>query len=457
MNVQPQLESSPELPEDFEAWIADNRTRVANDVDWRDRLKQSKEGGTLPSLSNAATVLRYHEAWRDVIGYDEFSDTITKLKPPPWDPADAPANESELAGEWSDKDTSRAKAWLERKEGMQVGVDLLDKAIDVVAATSTFHPVRDYLNGLKWDGVPRLSRMLFSYFNVDPGEYEAGVGKRWMISAVARIMEPGCQVDCVLVLEGSQGIGKSTGLKALCGNPKWFSDAQIAIGDKDSYQSLRNVWIFCLDELDSLKRSELTRTKSFISSQVDRYRPSFGRRALNFPRQCVFAGTTNEEEYLADPTGNRRFWPVMVRRKIDVERIREDRDQLWAEAVVCYRAKHPWYVDTPEFQKLCEEAQAKRTQTDPWVEKIAEWVKMPRYWETYRPFEIGPEGVLVSDILLHALGKRLDGLTRFDHIRVAQILRGLGYERGPQKREAGARIRRYLKVSPVTSVTSTSI
>lgn len=429
--------------EEDPVWAAVERMRVAEDVDWRERLQLSKDGKPLSTISNVITILRYHEHWRGVLGYDMFGERLVKLKDPPWDPGDLPADPRRLRGEWVDEDTTLVMSWLARKEFVIVGKDTADAAVQAVAETNSFHPVRDYLRALKWDGVQRLEKILPTYFNTEDSEYTRGVGKRWMISAVARIMQPGCQVDCVMILEGPQGYGKSTALRELTGGDKWYSDTPITIGDKDSYQALRHVWVFALDELDSLKRSELTRTKSFISSRVDRYRPSFGRRAKDFPRQCVFVGSTNESEYLADPTGNRRFWPVTVERRIDWTPLQRDRDQLWAEAVAAYDAGEPWHVDTDEFRTMCEDQQGKRIQHDPWEDRVAEWLQNPRARETLRPIDI-TDGVEATTALEHAVGKRMDSLTKFDQMRMCQVFRTLGWGKAPLRTVDGRRVRAFV-------------
>lgn len=455
MNVKPNPESVECLPpdEDELPW-PEPRARIADDTDWRRKLVTSmnKNGDVYVECcgANVETILRYHPAWRGVIAYDQFADFVIKAKAPPW-PAKAV---SPSLGEWTDDDTTDTIHWLEREEHMLgVGLGAIEGAINVTAKASAFHPVRDYLSNLKWDGEPRIAKLLPTYFGAADNDYTRGVGKRWMISAVARAFEPGCQVDCAIILEGPQGIGKSTGLRSLVPSGKWYSDTGINMGEKDGFQSLRSVWIVGLDELDSLKRSEVTKTKTFISSRVDRYRPSFGRRAKDFPRQCVFVGSTNECEYFVDSTGNRRFWPVRVEHTIPTFAIVRDRDQLWAEAVVCYRAGQPWHIDTEELRVACEAQQAERVQGDPWEEVIGRWLDHPHTAETLRPFAIGEEGVLTYDILKHALGKKPEHVTKFDQMRVAQVLRTLGYDRGPMRREGGARVRRFLK-SPLSPVTT---
>jgi hypothetical protein len=434
------------------------RVRVEDDS-WRELLvvKRVRRGDSefdavLPVAANVATIFRYHPSWRGVIAQDAFAGMVVTLKPPPWHPADAPAQIG--TGEWTEADSSRAAHWLARRESMQVGPRVVDEAVAVVAESNVVHPVADYLRGLRWDGTARIDTWLPVYFGADDNAYTRGVGARWLISGVARVMSPGCQVDCTLLIEGRQGIGKTSAFRALVPQPGWYADTGLSLGDKDSYQNLRSVWIYGLDELDSLRRSDVTRWKNFLTATRDRLRPSYGRRSRDFARQNVFCGTTNEDAYLTDRTGNRRFWPVRIGRTVDIAGIARERDQLWAEAVTRYRAGEKWHVDTPEFRQLCEEQQAERVQGDPWEEVIAPWLDDPRERKpgdtsraTGAPFLWSTDGLLTSEVLTHAIGKPARDITKADEMRVAEVLRALGYARGPLHRENGRRVRRYVVTS----------
>jgi putative DNA primase/helicase len=210
-------------------------------------------------------------------------------------------------------------------------------AVAAVADDNRFHPIREYLDGLAWDGTPRLATWLSTHLGavVEPGcdkpearpAYIREVGRKWPIGAVARVYRPGCKVDAAPIFEGGQGIGKSQALAALVPCPEWFCDEISDLGTKDSAQDLRGKWIIELAELSAMRRGDIERTKAFMSRSTDHYRPSYGRRSQDFPRQCAFAGTTNADGYLGDETGNRRFWPVKVG-AIDLDAIRRDREQL---------------------------------------------------------------------------------------------------------------------------------
>ena len=209
------------------------------------------------------------------------------------------------------------------------------------------HPVRDYLTALVWDGISRLDSWLITYLDAEDTPLIRAIGSRWMISAVARIMQPGAKVDHMLILEGPQGGKKSSALKTLAG-AEWFTDELAEIGSKDAAQQMRGIWIIEIAELDAISRAEVSRIKAFLTRTTDRYRPPYERYVVEVPRQCVFAGSVNPETYLRDETGNRRFWPVRCG-SIDIDALRHDRDQLWAEAVARYRQGAIWWLDEPEL------------------------------------------------------------------------------------------------------------
>jgi putative DNA primase/helicase len=413
--------------------------------------------------ANAITILTHDERWRGVLARNDFAEADITRRAPPWHEHEA---EGASTGPWTDPDTTRLCAWFDRAYGMTLKGSDVERVVSVAAEACRFHPVREYLAGLRWDGKQRLPSMLAKYFGGKESPYAAAVGTRWMIGAVARVMRPGCQMDCTLVFEGKQGIGKNRGVRALVPDPEWYSETRIEIGTKDSFQNLRGKWIYLLDELDSLKRADLSRVKGFLTSPRDTYRESYGRRARDFQRQTVFCGTTNEDEWLTDPTGNRRFWPQHVHSPPDIEAIARDRDQLWAEAVARFDSGEPWHVDTPELRQLCEEEQGDRVQQDIWAPLVAKWLAEPyelveeendqgRKVRTRYPYDASA-GVLTVDVALYALEKPKGQITTADHMRVARVLLQLGYERGPQRREDRSPVRRYVRSSPPSPPVTTS-
>ena len=259
-------------------------------------------------------------------GFNEFSQRVVTLRGTPWgkDPGTA----------WSDDADSRATEWLQREANILVPSNTVAEAVQTVAHEHPFHPVQEYLNGLVWDGAPRLQNWLTTYLGCVDSEFVRAVGPPWLVSAVARIFEPGCQVDTVLVLEGPQGLRKSSALRALVGDA-WFTDHIAELGSKDAYLDLQGKWVIELSELASIRKAETEKVKAFLTARIDHFRPPYGRRAMDFRRQNVFAATTNDQEPFVDSSGNRRYWPVRCG-QIDIDAISRDRDQLWAEAYDLY-------------------------------------------------------------------------------------------------------------------------
>jgi predicted P-loop ATPase len=218
--------------------------------------------------------------------------------------------------------------------------------------------------------VQRIDTWLSAYLGAEGTEYARAVGSRWLISAVARILRPGAKADCCLILEGQQGIRKSTALRTLAG--EFFTDELADLGSKDAAMQTRGVWIIELSELDNLSHSEVARIKAFMSRTTDRFRPPYGMRLVESPRQCVFAGTVNHSTYLRDETGGRRFWPITCGR-IDVEALVRDRDQLWAEAKARFDAGGVWWLDSEELVRMASDEQTERYEGDPWEEVIGRW------------------------------------------------------------------------------------
>jgi predicted P-loop ATPase len=198
------------------------------------------------------------------------------------------------------------------------------------------------------------------------------VGARWLISAVARVFRPGAKADCCLILEGPQGIRKSTALRTIAG--EYFTDELADLGSKDAAMQTRGVWIIELSELDNLGHAEVARIKAFISRTTDRFRPPYGMRLVESPGQCLFAGTVNHGAYLRDETGGRRFWPVVCGR-IDVDALARDPDQLWAEAKVRFESGSVWWLETPDLVQLAADQQEARYEGDPWEEVIGPWLE----------------------------------------------------------------------------------
>jgi putative DNA primase/helicase len=265
-------------------------------------------------------------------------------------------------------------------------------------------------------------------------------------------------VDHVLVTEGGQGLLKSTALRALCPDPALFFDDEIVIGDKDAAQVLRGKWVIELGELSALSRHDLAAVKAYITRAVDCYRPSFGRVSRDFPRRCVFTASTNEAEYLKDPTGNRRFWPVPVAQRANVKDLETWRDQLWAEALTRFEEGAPWWLETGDLEGLARVEQGERTQVDPWEEHVGRWVAdRVKLQQSEHGFAgsgdcgrcVACVGVTVSAVLAGACSVPKERQDRAAESRVGAILRGLGWEK-TRRQIDGVRARPYLPPAPPT-------
>jgi predicted P-loop ATPase len=376
--------------------------------DWKIQLLVTSTGSPRPLLANAITAFREAPAWFGVFAYDEFSRETVIRSAPPWDVKLAPWSERV----WSSHDDLLATEWLQR-EDIAVNTQTTAQAVEAVARDRSFHPVIDYLSELQHDGKSRINTWLSICLGAEQTSYNETVGRAMLIAAVARIFNPGCKVDTVPIFEGAQGARKSTAVKALF--DPWFSDELADLGSKDAAMQTRGVWGIEVSELDAMSRGEVSRIKAFVSRTTDRFRPPYGSRIIESPRSCVFWGTTNADGYLKDETGGRRFWPVKIG-KINVEMLRDMRDQLWAEAVVLYKANVPWWITKQETMRDAERHQQDRYVGDPWDKAIADYVGTCTE-------------VTVDEVLRLALHLEIGRCGASEMTRAARCLRSLGWSR----------------------------
>jgi predicted P-loop ATPase len=386
---------------------------------WRDQLLLSEKGTPAVCLANIATILRLHPDFAGKLSFDQLALRAT-CRDMPWRKGDA-------WRDWTDVDDIQLAEWTQRA-GVMAKPAACAEAVAMVAGEYPRHPVRNWLDGLVWDGTPRLAGWLADYLGAKADEgstrqaYLRAVGRVWPIAAVARIYRPGCKADHALILEGAQGRLKSSTIAALVPEETWFTDSIADLGSKDSAQDLAGKWLIELGELSSLKRAEVERVKAFMSRSTDHYRPSYGRRSQDFARQCVFAGSTNADTYLADETGNRRFWPVRVG-VIDLKKLRRDRDQLWAEAIAAYKDGEKWWLE-PALEEAAAVEQAERRIVDPWESDLLEWAE-----RRLAPVTIGDA--------LSTLNVPVERRDQVAANRVARIFKANGWQR--VRRQAGGR------------------
>lgn len=408
---------------------------------WTKRLlrtgKDGKSGQIRRLLANAVLALKEAPEWRGALRYNESSRVVLLQRSPPWGVASSVgASESFETRLWTDQDDRLFTVWLQ-KANIDVSSSIAGEAVQAVAAEKGFHPIKEYLAGLKWDGTPRLHTWLATYFGADNSNYHATVGSKWLVSAIARVLRPGCKADCMLIFEGNQGIGKGKALSELAGPTSWFSDELRDLGGKDAAMGLAGRWIIEAAELEGFKGVGLERLKAFLTRTVDRYRPPYARLVQDVPRECVFAGTTNHEGIFSDVSGNRRFWPVSCGGLIDAVGIRKDRDQLWAEAKSKYDSGEKWWLETAEQQAWAEDAQEARFETDPWEEPILQYLQDNDLKKTTTAVILEQ----VFDITVEKSG-------RVEQLRVSQILRHLGWRRVQELDKTKTRRRIYVAPNP---------
>ncbi|WP_052481024.1 virulence-associated E family protein [Gilvimarinus agarilyticus] len=422
--------------------------RATRPPSWTDNFQRNDNNDIRADIANAKLVLDNDTRFSGVLGYCDFSYRIMKRKRPPFAHSEP--------GEWTDTDTDRLRIWLSENYGFTPkNADALG-AVVVAAEGRRFHPVREYLEGLKWDGVSRVDTWLHDYLGAQSLEdksnpsgaieghitYHSLVSRFWMVGAVARVMRPPVKVDNVLIFEGLQGLGKSTALSILGG--EWFTDTPLEIGAKDGFQQMQGVWIIELAELDSLNKAESTRAKQFFGSSVDKYRPSYGRMVQTFARQCVFAGSTNQDAYLKDATGNRRYWPVKCSR-VDKEALQRDRDQLWAEAFHLFKEGATWYP-LEEHKRFFEPQQDARFDEDVWQDKIEGYL-----------YGLAKGRVTMYEIMEEGLGLAAAQMKPPEQKRIGQIMARLRWHKVRARAPGGKRESAYeapsdWSIAPVAGV-----
>lgn len=393
------------------ATVTNIQTRVTVKADdaWQVDLVFKEDGQPKPGVAkNWMLFLENHPKMRGVFGFDAFKMNIMLMRCPPWEDAGAHWEPRTLR----DTDYANAAMWL---EGMHFTPKstTIQPVVSAVAEKYQFDRLREYLDGLVWDGKPRIRRWLVTHLGCVDTNYNAAVGMRFLISAVARGLEPGCKVDTMPILEGPQGAMKSTVLRDLFGK-SFFTDELSDIGSKDAMMEMAGVWGIEVAEMHRFNASETNAVKKFLTRQVDRYRPPYGRSVIEVPRRVVLAGTINPEgsNYLKDPTGARRFWPVVVG-KIDFDAVCRDRDQLWAEAVIEFRKNTPHWIQPDEAADVVAE-QMRRTDVDVWTDAIADLAKT--------------RSAVYQSEILKDLGIPLKDANDRHAARIGRVMKNLGWE-----------------------------
>lgn len=365
-------------------------------------LQLARDGRPRPTGANVHAALRLDPAWAGKVRWNEFRCSVEV--------------DGELLADTTETEIANA---LAERYGLDVRTPAVDEQIRLIADRARFHPVRAYLDSLpEWDGRERLRPLLPGALGAQDTELNHRLGVCFAVSAVARIWEPGCKVDTCLILCGAQGALKSTSIRALLPDARWYADTPLEIGNKDRFEQIQGKWLYELAEIDKFRGADWARVKALFSSSTDLWRRPFGRNATEVPRQALFVGTTNADEFLDDPTGARRFWPVRVGETgaLRPDLIAVERDQLWAEALMMYRKGEPWHL-SGEHAAAAAAAARQFEVTDAWDALIAGWLGPAR------------DGVTAADVLQGALEIRPAAWTKADQMRVAASLRRLGWER----------------------------
>lgn len=375
---------------------------------------------------NYCTILQHHWMFKDLFAYDEFDLEPKLVRCPDW--YDKRERDAFRVRAVVDEDVIQLDYQMQ-KIGMNGSTNRVYDAILVASKNNPMHPVRDYFNRLEWDGINRLDKWLTYYLGAeaDDADYLSAAGKKWLTAGVARVMDPGCKFDNMLILEGEQGSYKSTALRVL----STFKDGDKEIeyftddlniskaDDADELKKLSGKLIIEIAELDGFYKREDTFLKAFISRQTDRYRPSYGRTLKTFPRQFILGGTYNPKGgVFKDPTGARRFWPVKVG-KISIAALKHDREQLWAEAVHCYKAGEDLWLNEALADKASEAA-AKRRIVDAWDEDVMDACGSKDF-------------VQIRDIMKH-IGLDINKRTSVESARISDLLRSRGWIYDRKKR-----------------------
>ena len=347
------------------------------DTDWILSLAIDKNGGYAPTIDNAKKILTNDINLKGKMALNDFTKKHKLLGATPWD-----NDESEK--DWVDSDDAGLRHYLERAYGIR-GKSIIEDAWVLVSQENKYHPVRDYLKEIKWDGINRVETLLIDYLGAYDNEYTRAVTRKTMVAAVARIFNPGIKFDNMLVLVGEQGCGKSQIVKRL--GKDWFSDTLTTMQGREAYEQIQGFWIVEVAELAAMKKAEVEAIKHFTAKSEDAYRAAYGRHVETYKRQCIFIGTTNKYEFLRDMTGNRRFWPVDVNpknaKKSIWQELGEDTvDCIWAEAVELYKKGEKLYIDNDNLKQLAEQEQNSHLEESPLTGDILEYLDrlLPENW-----------------------------------------------------------------------------
>lgn len=448
-------ERMQELSEDFAEvpdTEVDGKDQEEPDIKWTEQMQMDeRKRHFLPSPFNFGLIVRNDPKLKDKVRRDAFRGRDCVCGPLPW------RTGGEADPFWNNSDDNGLIDYVSRHYQLTGKQALLD-ANDLAMSQRTFHPVREWLEGLEWDGKERLDTMLADYLGAEDNDLTRAMTRKHFTAAVARVMRPGCKYDYILTLIGPQGIGKSTLVKIMGGD--WFDDSLTSIEGKEGMEQIRGKWLIEFGELTNYKKSTSEAYKAFISKQEDSYRPAYGRKVEVYPRQCVFFATTNEPAFLKGDTGNRRFWTVECDRDVIVKdvwvELEKERDQIWAEAVRRFRDGEALYLPR-ELEREAQQRQEEHNEVaaDERAGIIEAFIRkeIPECWDSMGVkqrqdyFRFGNSGdvtaltdtkrratITAVEVLAECFGQPIDERTRYRTKEINQILRSFGWLRDVGRR-----------------------
>lgn len=405
--------------------------------DWQGMLAIDRQGRVKDTITNIAIIIRYDPNLQNIV-YNEFKDTIDVIGKLPW---------TQVKSGWNDSDLANAKVYFERVYGIWSPAKFKDALLAVVSSDRVYHPIKEYLKTLTWDGVKRIDTLLIDYFGAEDTPYTRAVIRKTLVAAVARIFEPGKKFDSILVLNGPQGMGKSTFFAIL--GKQWFSDSlSIAdMRDKTAAEKLQGYWILEISEMNGIKKTDVETVKSFVTRQDDKFRQAYGVNVESHPRSCVIVGSTNSEGgFLRDVTGNRRFWPVHVpgtgkHHPWEVT----DTDRIWAEAIHLYEEGEELFLKGKEAEEAYK-MQQEAMESDDREGIVADYLErlLPDTWNEMDLYQrraflgggefeangitgtVARERVCIMEIWCECFGKERQNIKKADSYEIEGILNKIG-------------------------------
>lgn len=415
-------EAKAEVPEEY-------------DTSWTQELDANTKGEYENSANNLNIIIEHDQFLKDVFKLNIFDNKRYVTRSLPWRKVDT-------VEPLRDVDYSGVRNYIECVYGI-VSSQKVDDALALEFEKKKFHPIRDYIQAQKWDRTKRINTLLIDYFGADDNLYTRAAIRKMLVAAVARVFEPGVKFDTALILVGDQGTYKSTFVKKL--GMDWFSDTFTTVQGKESFEQIQGAWLVEMAELSGLKKAEVESIKHYISKREDMFRPAYGRTVETYKRQCVFFGTTNNKDFLRDPTGNRRFMPIDVRPEYATKSVADDLtqdevDQIWAEAYQLYLAKEPLYLVGDE-DIIAKIEQHKHSEMDERKGIIEEYLnkKFPEEWDKMDLYDrrrwledplskngaIQKDFVCVAEVWCECLGKEKNDMSRYNTRDINEILRSL--------------------------------